>query len=115
MRAAEAVVVPPGQTSGEVDLRNWEVIAVKFPAGWDGTNLSFTAADRPTAEGGVYGNVTTSSGAGALVPFVITAPAAQDYVVINMAERPGGAMFKLVASTAPAANRTVILVLAPVA
>ena len=83
--------------SGEVDLRGRMLLAVQPGTEFDGTTMSFLAAEKPTRDGGVYGAVNYLNVLDA-VPFAITGIAAGDHVVIPGSILPqgiGNCMLKL--------------------
>lgn len=97
------VVIADGQTtSGEADLRGQRLYAIGVPSTFDGTTLSFTQAEKPVAEGGVYTEVNHLGTATFLdaVPFAITGVAASTTVYIPsnlLPEGLGNGMIRLVA------------------
>lgn len=62
------VTIPNGTAiTGEIDLRTWRLLGIKFPAAWTAADITFQVSEKPTAEGGVYAEVfnTDDSGTGA--------------------------------------------------
>jgi hypothetical protein len=96
-----------------MDLKEWRILGIHMPAAYTAGDITFTASPKPVSEGGVYGVVTSTTLTGALVPVIITGPAAGTYVEISNLMKLGGAHFRLVTSAAQAANREFLLVLEP--
>jgi hypothetical protein len=113
---AEHVKIANGATtSGEVDLRGKMLYAIGTPATLTGNTLSFNAAEKPTAEGGVYVTVKHLNVLAATT-FTITGVAASQYIIIPgslVADGLGNCMLQLVSSGAEGADRDFILYTQP--
>jgi hypothetical protein len=113
MTATHAKIASGAATSGEIDLRGKQLIAVATPAAITNNVMSFTAAEKPTAEGGSYVEVKHLNVLAATA-FSITGVAADDYIVIAGSLVPqgiGNCMLKIVMSGVgnEAADRDFIL------
>src|SRR5260221_10324266 len=109
---ATHVKITSGQTtSAEVDLRGKMLLAVATPAAFTGVTLGFTAAEKPTAEGGTYNQVFHLSTLAA-TPFTITSVTTNQYIVIDSSLLPqgfGNCMLKLVSGSSEGGDRDLIL------
>lgn len=111
-----AVVIANGAAlSGEIDLRSFRLLGVILPAAWTAADLSFQAAAKPTAEGGVYGEVFIDPGTGVGAALLLDAAASQVTFLDNEAI-VGGCMLKVRSGPSggpvnQAAARTLTLIL----
>lgn len=106
--------IASGQTvSGEVDLRGLTLHAITVPTGFTGVTLSFQAAEKPTAEGGVYLPVWHVPANEVAEVLTITTVTAGTHMILQPAFVPSNCMLKLVSGGAEAADRDLILFLEP--
>lgn len=116
--ATHTKVASGGTTSGEVDLRGRMLVAVATPSALTNNTMSFTAAEKPAAEGGSYVAVKHLNTLAATA-FTITGVAADQHLVIAGSLLPqgiGNCMLKVVLGGVgnEAADRDLILFTRPV-
>lgn len=90
--------------SDELDLRNWRIVAIKFPSAWVAADLSVTAASDVGDVAGTYGEVLLDPGTGTGTAVAIDA-AANQLTVLNTPSdvHIGGCFIKLRSGPAGAA------------
>jgi hypothetical protein len=116
--ATHAKVASGGTTSGEIDLRGRMLMAVATPSALSNNTLSFTAAEKPTAEGGTYIAVKHLNVLAATA-FTITGVAADQHISVAGSLLPqgiGNCMLKIVLGGVgnEAADRDLILYTRPI-
>lgn len=92
--AIHAKIASGASLSGEIDLRGHVLVAVQIPATWTAADLSFQAAEKPTAEGGFYGEVFEGDAVGGGAALSVDAAASQ-YTLLNFAGQPANCMLKV--------------------
>lgn len=105
--AAHAKIASGQTVSSEVDLRGgYMAYAVQTPAAFTGVTLAFQVAEKPAAEGGVYGAVFHMSTLAATAT-VITGVTTSQVIVLNdfFPQGLGNCMVRLVSGSAEAADR----------
>jgi len=115
--ATHAKIASGASLSGEVDLRGKILVAIQAPAAWTAADLSFQAAEKPTAEGGVYGEVFEGDAVGGGAALVVDAAASQ-YTLLNFEGKPQNCMLKVRSGTSgvpvlQGADRDIILYVQP--
>ena len=106
--------IASGQTvSSEVDLRGQQLHAIDIPTGFTGVTLSFQAAEKPLAEGGVYLPVWHIPANEVAEVLTITAVTAGTHMVFQANFAPGNCMLRLVSGGAEAADRDLTLYVEP--
>lgn len=115
--ATHAKILAAASLSGEVDLRGLVLVAVQLPAAWTAADLSFQAAEKPTAEGGVYGEVFIGDAVGGGAALAVDAAASQ-YTTLNFVGSPQNCMLKVRSGPSgvpvvQAADRDIILFVRP--
>lgn len=103
-----ATIANGGTVSNEVDLRGLYLLGVQIPAAFTGATLTIQVAEKKTAEGGVYGAASFSTGTGALAPVSLTATAATA-VWFNTNQLIGNCFITLTSAGAEGAARDIIL------
>jgi hypothetical protein len=94
----QAKILNGATESGEIDLRGQMLLAVGIDAGFDGTTMSFLAAEKPTEDGGVYG-VVNYLALDVATPFEVSSILADSLISIAGSLLPqgfGNCMAKLV-------------------
>lgn len=97
----ETIIADSATTSSEIDLGGKTLVGITFPAGIDGTALTFTVS--PTSGGTFVGLITT---AGAAVSYTY---AASKYMAIDSALFNGVRYLKLVSGTSQTGASTITL------
>lgn len=106
--------IASGQTvSNEIDIRGQTIHAISVPTGFTGVTLAFQAAEKPTAEGGVYLPVWHVPANEVAEVLTITAVTAGTHLIFQAPFAPSNCMLKIVSGAAEGADRDLIIFLEP--
>lgn len=89
-----ATIANGAALSDELDLRNWRITAIQYPAAWTAADLSVQAAPEVGDVAGTYGEVFLDPGTGTGAALAIDAAASQ-LTVLTGQHSIGGCFVKL--------------------